>query len=132
MSGDKEAVLETLLAQLEPVFDRWYEGDPYGYLDLMDEEFSYFSPFVSTLLDGKEAVVANIAPFEGQIRVPKYEILDPSLKLGKESGILTYRLFEYGDGENLSAGWKVTEVYRQVGDQWRLIHAHFSAVGEAA
>lgn len=131
MRTDNEAVLETLLSQLEPVFDRWYKGDPYGWLDLMDDEMSYFSPFVDTLLDGKEAVVANVAPFAGQIHAPGHKIQDTALKLGGEIGVLTYRLFELGEAGAVVAGWKVTEVYRQVGDRWRLIHSHFSAVGEA-
>lgn len=130
MGGRKQEVLDVILDQLEAVFDRWYKGDPYGWLDLMDDEMSYFSPFVNKILDGKEAVVANVAPIEGQIHVPRFEILNPDLKLGEEIGILTYRIFEYGDGEALSAAWKVTEGFRQVGDRWRLIHSHFSAVSE--
>lgn len=131
MKTRSQDVLDIILDQLGEALDRWYKGDPDGYLEFMDEEMSYFSPFVDTLLDGKEAVVANIAPIKGQIHIPRYEILNPGLKLGEEIGVVTYQLNEYGDGENISAGWKVTEVYRHTGHQWRLIHSHFSVVGEA-
>ena len=128
MSTKEQEVLQTLLNQLEPVFERWYRGDPFGWLELMDDDMSYFSPFENELLDGKEAVVANVAPIEGQIHAPKFEVQTPALKLGEDIGILTYRLFEYNDADAIASGWKVTEVYKERGGQWRLIHSHFSPV----
>jgi hypothetical protein len=67
MTHDKQRIFETILSQVKEAFDRWYQGDPFGYLGLMAEEMTYFSPFGNSLMDGKGAVTAAIAPIEGQI-----------------------------------------------------------------
>ena len=130
MGNDKQDVLETILAQDQAAFERWYKGDPWAYVGLMAEEMTYFSPFENRLIDGKKAIEAGLAPIVGQIQVPAFEILNPKLQLGEDIAVLEFNLNENDQDGALMAGWKVTEVYRQMGDEWRMIHTHFSAMAE--
>lgn len=132
MTNDEQRVSEMILSQLEGAFERWYSGDPFGYLALMSEEMTYFSPFLNKRLDGKQAVAAVIEPIEGQIQVPNYDIRDPSLQLGDNIAVFTFHLDELDEDGELMTGWKVTEVYRQVGEKWRIIHAHYSSLVESS
>jgi hypothetical protein len=99
-------------------------------LELMGEEMTYFSPFMNNLVDGKSAVETIIAPIEGQIHSPGFEIKDPKLQLGDELAVFTCNLNELDEAGTLNVGWKVTDIYRQVGDKWRLIHSHLSPITE--
>ena len=130
MTNDKQIAFNTILAQAKTTLGRWYQGDPFGYLDCMAEEMTYFSPFEKNRVDGKSAVEALIAPIEGAIHVPKFEILNPRLQLGESLAVFTFHLSEFDEDGAQTSGWKVTENYRHVDDKWRLIHAHFSLIGE--
>jgi hypothetical protein len=130
MTNDKEVIFETIRARLNKALERWYQGDPFGWLELADEEMTYFSPFMNSRLDGKSAVVANIAPAEGQIHSPQFEIHNPDLQLGEDMAALTYQLRELDEDDHLTAGWKVSDIYRQADSGWRLIHTHISPFGE--
>ena len=62
MSENKQKVFEIILAQYKRGLERWYKGDPYGMMELMDEEMTYFSPFTNHRVEGKSAVEALFAP----------------------------------------------------------------------
>jgi hypothetical protein len=130
MTEDKQRVFEIILAQYRNAVERWYRGDPYGMLEHMDEEITYFSPFANHLVEGKSAIESLFVPIVGQIQVPGFEILDPELKLGESIAVLTLHLHELDEDGALTAAWKVTEVFRLVGDEWRDIHSHFTPYGE--
>ncbi|HET6446260.1 MAG TPA: DUF4440 domain-containing protein [candidate division Zixibacteria bacterium] len=130
MTDNKQRVFEIILAQYEGAVERWYKGDPFGMLELMDEDMTYFSPFANHRVDGKSAIEALFAPIAGQIQVPGFEILDPDLKLGEGTAVLTFHLHELSEDGVLTAGWKVTEIYRHVGDKWRVFHSHFTPYGD--
>jgi hypothetical protein len=130
MTNDQQEVFETILSQLKASLERWYLGDPYGWLENMAEEMTYFSPFTNSRLDGRRAVEANVAPVEGQIYSPGYEVLDPHLQLGEDLAVLTYHLTELDENDALNVGWKVTDIYRQAGDKWQMIHAHLTPFAE--
>ena len=123
---NNEEVFETLHAQATAVMERWYKGDPFGWLDNMADEATYMSPFEKHRIDGKGALVDLIAPAEGQIHSPGFDIVDPDLHLGEDMAVFTYHLSELDENGALSYAWKVTEAYRLVGSEWKMIHAHFT------
>jgi hypothetical protein len=130
MTDNKQKVFEIILAQYKRAVERWYKGDPYGMLELMDEEMTYFSPFANHRVDGKSAIEPLFTAIEGQIHVPGFEILDPELELGESIAVFTFHLHELNEDGALMTGWKVTEVFRHVGDKWRSIHSHLTPYGE--
>ena len=128
--ADAAAVRERLLAELDRGLSRWYAGDPAGYADLYAEELSYFDPGTDVSLDGIEALRAFYAPLEGEISVDRYETADHRLQLHGDVAILTFLLNEYVGSDEPTTVWKVTHVYYRFGDDWRVVHGHFSMAGQ--
>lgn len=120
-------VFEALTADLNRGLDRWYSGDPFGYSDLYADELSYFDPGTDVSLDGIAALRAYYEPLVDRFHIERYETENVRLQLHGDIGILTFNLNEHAAGDPPSAEWKVTQVYRNIGDEWRIIHGHFSS-----
>jgi hypothetical protein len=120
-------VLAVLQADLNRGLDRWYSGDPFGYSDLYADELSYFDPGTDVSLDGIAALRAYYEPLVDRFHIERYETENMRLQLHGDIGILTFNLNEHAAGDPPSAEWKVTQVYRNIGDEWRIIHGHFSS-----
>lgn len=130
MSTEKQDVLDTLLAQLQDPFKRWYSGDPYGYAELMADDVTYFAPNTDGRVDGKSGVKESYAEFAGEVHVPDHKVLNPDLQLSGDLALLSYNLAEYDENGNVMNRWNATETYRQTNGEWRMIHAHWSVIGE--
>ena len=125
---DQQNVYETLLAQARPALERFYKGDPSGYVELFADELTYFDPRSGGRLDGIIALKDYFAPIEGKINVPRYEVLNPRIQLHGDIGVFTYNLNEFASDGAVSVRWNSTEVYRRIGEEWRIIHAHWSTI----
>jgi hypothetical protein len=130
-SSTEESVQETLLAQLRSAMGRWYKGDPSCYADLFADDLTYFAPVTGGRLEGIGALRALFAPVAGKIHVPRFQMLNPKLQLHDDIGILTYNVHEYASDDSATARWNATEVYRRIGNEWRIIHGHWSAIASA-
>ena len=123
--------LEASILELErDALDRWGKGDPGGVTDRYAEDVSYFDPLTAARIDGRDAMIAYYAPWSGRIRVPRYEILNPSVTVEGAMALLTYNLVNYAhdaDGaETTGSRWNCTEVYRRRKDRWEIVHSHWS------
>ncbi len=125
---DQQNAYEAILAQARPALERFYNGDPSGYVELLADELTYFDPRSGGRLDGISALKDYFAPIEGQIIVPRHEVLNPKIQLHGDIGVFTYNLNEYASDGAVSVRWNSTEVYRRIGEEWRIIHAHWSAI----
>lgn len=129
--NDKNAQ-ETIIGQESAVLERWYGGDPLGYIAHHADDATYFDPATASRLDGIGALREHLTPLEGKVNVPRYEIENPHVQLHGDVGVLTFNLNTYsGEGE-LTFRWNSTEVYRRMDDQWRVIHSHWSMVEKTA
>lgn len=117
-----------ILTRLQAVAERFYNKDPLAYTELLAEDVTYFAPITPGRVEGREAVRALFAPFQGKLSVPKFEILNPKLQLHGDIGIFTYNLNEYGTDGAVATRWNSTEVYRRFGDKWQAVHAHWSQI----
>ena len=114
--------------------DRWIRADPDGYLGIYARDASYFDPFTAKRVDGLDALKARVAPMRGiklPFTEPRYEMIDPVVRVEGNVAVLTFNLVNYGKPtgstkETVLARWNATEVYRQVDDAWRIIHTHWS------
>lgn len=122
---------DIIVAREQAAMKRWYAGDPSGYVELFADDLTYFAPVTGGRLEGIRALKDLFAPIEGKINVPRFEMLKPKLQLHADVGVFTYQLNEYPGGGLAGARWNATHVYRQTGEQWRIIHAHWSAVAPA-
>jgi hypothetical protein len=127
-SANEQNAYDTIVAQLRAAMQRWYKGDPSGYSELFADDLTYFAPITGGRLEGIAALKDLFAPIAGKINVAKFEILNPKLQLHGDVGVFTYHLNEYATGTSATARWNATHVYRRMGTQWRIIHAHWSAI----
>jgi ketosteroid isomerase-like protein len=118
--------LAAQIVQMERgALDRWNNGDPSGYMDLLADDVVYFDPSLEQRLDGKEALVKMFEPLRGKIHADKYEMLNPKVQAVKGMAVLTYNLVSV-EGQK-TWRWNSTEVYRREGDgKWRIIQSHWS------
>ena len=122
----------TIIALERGALDRWGLGDPGGYLELYAPEVTYFDPLQPARIDGRDAMAALYAPFAGQIRVDRYDMIAPKVQRHGEVAVLTFNLLSYqrqSDGrEAVVARWNATAVYFAINGTWRSIHAHWSFI----
>lgn len=126
---DTDAII---IALERAALDRWGQGDPGGYLELYAADVTYFDPVQPARVDGRDAMTALYAPFVGQIRVDRYDLIAPMVQRHGEVAVLTFNLVSYQtapDGREAAvARWNATAVYRRDGGAWRSIHAHWSFI----
>lgn len=110
--------------------DRWGQGDPGGYLDLIAEEYTYFDMGLDERLDDREQALAVFKPLRGTIFVDRFEFLEPRIQRTADLAILTFNLKNYSvqeDGtEELTSFWHTTEVFHLDHGQWKLVSTHWS------
>jgi ketosteroid isomerase-like protein len=132
--GQKEAE-QAIVAQERRALDQWAKGNPLGYLDIQADDVTYFDDIgAHSRVSGIDAMRTYLTSLKGKIPPHRFEMLDSHVQLYGDIGILTLRYHAYGADAQSGSRWKATSVYRRVGDQWRIVHAHWSLVkdGEAS
>jgi ketosteroid isomerase-like protein len=128
-SGDVSA---KVIAMERAALDRWGKGDPQGYIDIFAPEITYFDPNTEKRIDNKDAMVKYLEPIKGLVKVGRFDMVDPRVQVHEAVALLTFNLKSYvkaPDGsEKLAAYWNSTETYARIGNDWRIIHSHWSYV----
>lgn len=123
---------DRIVAMERAALDRWGAGDPHGYLEIMAPGVTYFDPTQARRVDGLRAMTDLLVPFTGQIKVDRYEMVDPVVQQHGDAAILTFNLLSYRrhpDGtDHVIAHWNSTEAYARVEGRWRIVHSHWSYV----
>ena len=122
MSDDK--TIATLLALERAALDRWGKGDPSGFLEISAPDVVYFDPFLERRIDGLDALTRFYESIRGQVRMDRYELINPQVQLCGDAAVLTFNYVSYtGEKQNR---WNCTEVYRRTDGGWRIIQTHWS------
>jgi ketosteroid isomerase-like protein len=123
---------DQIVAMERAALDRWGAGDPQGYLEIMAPGVTYFDPVQPRRVDGLRAMTDVLVPFTGQIRVDRYEMVDPVVQQHGDAAILTFNLLSYRrkpDGtDHVIAHWNSTEGYARLDGRWWIVHSHWSYV----
>jgi len=128
-SADQAA--EAILAQERRALDQWSMGNPLGYLEIDADDVTYFDDIrASQRIDGKSEMKTYLETLVGKVPPHSYEIVDPRVQLYGTVGILTLRYQAASEDGTPFPAWKATSVYRKVGDEWQIVHAHWSLVKE--
>jgi ketosteroid isomerase-like protein len=123
---------QAILEQERRALDEWAAGNPLGYLDVDAADVTYFDDIAAqSRVEGVEAMRSYFTSLKGKIPPHKYEIVNPKVQVYGDIGILTLHYNASAtDGKPL-ARWKATSVYRRMGSEWRVVHAHWSLVKPA-
>ena len=126
---------DAIIALERGALDRWGQGDPEGYFEIMAPDVTYFDPTTETRVDGIEALRGLFAPFTGKIKIDRIEMINPVVQRAGDLAVLTFNLISHGaqvgDGPKGDARWNSTEVYRRSEGTWRIIHSHWSYIKPA-
>jgi ketosteroid isomerase-like protein len=129
-AAEKQQIADTLIAMEKAALDRWGNGDPDGFLEIIAEDYTYFDPFIDSRVDNHEAIKVIYDAIRGQVSVDRFELIDPKVQIDGDIAILTFNYKSYGrlsDGtEGERSHWHTTEVFRKYGEDWKLISTHWS------
>ena len=119
---------EIILEKEKKALDKWCNRNVWGYLDLFTKDATYFDNSTKMKLTGFEAIKDYIAPRNGKIYAPRYEMTNVDVKVIDNVGILTYNLYDFNEKGDTTACWNSTEIYQKIGDDWKITHAHWSLI----
>src|SRR5213594_2908043 len=108
----RETAEQAIIARERAALERCYQGDPFGFVELLADDVTYFDDIAAgTRLDGGASVREYLAAFKGK--------LSPKVQLHGDIGVLTLNLNTYSPDGNVTSRWKATEVYRRIAGDWR-------------
>ena len=118
-------LLAELLALETAAMDRWGAGDPDGFLELSDDDVSYFDPWQPERLDSRADLARVYEQIRGQVHIDSYEFVSPAVVAAGDLAALSFQFVSRGSGGRMR--WNTTEVYRRDPERgWRIVHTHWS------
>ena len=132
MTFDVSKITQAILDIERSINGRWNNGDCSGYIETYSEDVTYFDPATEKLLVGRKAVEDHIRRLYKNPNIVRSEYLNPQVSVsdGGDLAVLSYNLRNFvadeAGGEKLLTHWNSTEVYRLIGDEWRIVHSHWS------
>jgi len=131
MNTDVNTITETILALERAALNRWNKGDVEGSLEIYADDVSYFDPITEKRIDGLPAMQEYFRTlWAGKVHIPRSQIVNPQVVTDGNLAVLSYNLvnsMHAADGsETEGTRWNSTQVYRRTGDQWRVVHVHWS------
>jgi ketosteroid isomerase-like protein len=114
-----------IIGMEQAALERWSQGDPYGFLEISAPDVIYFDAAQERRLEGLTALTSLYESIRKEIRIDRYEIIDPKVQVYGNVALLTYSYLSEGQGE--TQHWNCTEVYlKKPVSPWRIIHTHWS------
>jgi len=128
---DADTITRTILSLERRANERWNRGDVEGPLEIYADDVTFFDPITAARIDGWPAVAEYFRTiWAGKVRIHRYEMINPQVVTDGGMAVLSYNLVNYvhtEDGsEKVGTQWNSTQVYRRTGDQWRVVHVHWS------
>lgn len=119
------SLLAELLALETAAMDRWGAGDPDGFVELSDDDVTYFDPWQPHRLDSRAELARVYGGIRGQVHIDSYEFVAPAVVAAGDLAVLSLQFVSTGsEGQRR---WNTTEVYRRSPERgWRLVHTHWS------
>jgi ketosteroid isomerase-like protein len=125
LEAQKKTVPETIIGLEKAALERWNHCDPSGYLELYAPDIVYFDTYIEKRIDGLEALTKMYEAIRGQVKVDRYEMIDPLVQASDQMAVLTFNLNSHV-GDQVQK-WNCTEVYRlEPNASWKIIQSHWS------
>jgi ketosteroid isomerase-like protein len=126
----EERLAQTIVDIERAALERWGNGDPDGYLEIYTPDITYFDPSLERRKDGLSALTEYYAGVRGKVKVDEFELVEPKVQINGATAVLTFNLIDHtigADGTRTpTSRWNSTEVYVRVGDEWKIVHSHWS------
>lgn len=119
------SISELIIGMEKSALDRWYKGDPSGYLEIYADDIVYFDPFSDRRIEGLDQLTEIYESIRGELFVEQYELLNPKVQAVENMAVLTFNLVAQIEKPN--DRWNCTEVYlRDNHNRWKIIQTHWS------
>jgi len=124
---NKEKISAQIIALETSALEKWNNGNPSGYLEILAPDITYFDPFQEKRIDGYGNMETFYESLRGKGHVDRYEMIGPKVQVSTDTATLTYNLNSYC-GDKVYK-WNCTEVYQLgVDGKWMIIHNHWSFI----
>ena len=121
---NEDSIKILILAKEKVTLDRWYNGDPMGFIDNSWDDVTYFDPSLVSRVDSIDAFRKFLTPVIGLVHVPSHKLVKPLVRVFGDIAILTFTdVFTVGEN---TARWHATEIYQRRENEWKLIHSHWT------
>jgi ketosteroid isomerase-like protein len=125
----QQEIEKQIIEKEKKILDEWGKGHTMIFTANSADEITYFDPSLAKRLNGVKEFTELLKPIENKFTIDKYEMVNPKVQVHGEIAVLTYNLVDYAknqQGEMKSFSWNTTEVYRKSGNDWKIIHSHWS------
>ena len=122
MSEDSIKIL--ILAKENATLERWYNGDPMGFIDNSWSDVTYFDPSLISRVDSIDAFRDLLTPIIGKVHIPTHKFDKPQVRVVGNIAILTFT--DVFTIENKIVRWHATEIYQFRENDWKFIHSHWT------
>jgi hypothetical protein len=117
---------EIIIDKEKAALGKWCKGDTSGFIEISSDEITYFDPYLEKRLDGGNAFEKYMNSINNTIFIDKYELLNPTVLINENVGILTFNFISYSKDGIITSKWNGTEIYKKFEDDWKIIHSHWS------
>jgi hypothetical protein len=124
LSSSQSVHTQQLIALERALLDGWIKGNPDPNLAICTKDITYTDTGVGRRLDGLAETKTYFEAYRGKSLFDSYEILNPLVHDSKDMAVLVYRLLSHNGAETVP--YDCTEVYQKRGENWMVIHSHFS------
>ena len=134
LAAQESEPLEKVLMALETgAMERWRNGDPMRWAEISAPEVTYVDPGLAKPITGLEEYTRYLEGLKGKIFYQGSEFLHPKVAVYGDLAVLTYNYrstVSNADGSpKTQTLWNTTEVYARLAGDWKIIHSHWSFVG---
>ena len=127
-----KSTMDKIHALEDSAMEEWRKGNPMRWIEISADDVIYIDPGLTAPIVGKKAYLQYLEPLKGKIFYDASEYVKPRVALYGNTAVLTYNyhsLMKDKDGQlKRTSFWNTTEVYRQIGGEWKIIHTHWSYI----
>ncbi len=121
---DTDSIKSLVLTKENATLDRWYNGDPMGFIDNSWEDVTYFDPSLINRVDSVDAFRDFLTPIIGKVHIPAHRFDKPLVQVFGDVALLTFT--DIFTADSVTIRWHATEVYLCRENEWKLIHSHWT------
>jgi len=120
----EDSIKTLILSKEKATLDRWYNGDPMGFIDNSWNDVTYFDPSLMNRVDSIDNFRKLLTPIIGLVHISSHKLEKPLIQVYGDIAVLTFTdVFNVGES---TIRWHATEIYQQRKNDWKLIHSHWT------
>src|SRR5664279_647748 len=87
-SQEADSISDVIIKIEKSALERWNNGDPSGFLEISAKDVVYFDPYTEQRLDGLDKLTKLYKSIRRQIKVERYEMINPYVQAVKNMSLI--------------------------------------------